>query len=306
MTDVSIIIVNYNTLKMTSECIDSVIEKTEGISYEIILVDNASTDGSKGYYSTDRRVKYLYNEENIGFGRANNKGIEISEGRNILFLNSDTLLRNNAIKILSDFLDNNDNVGACGGNLFLPDGTPTTSFCRYLPSLYEEINIFFGNIPNKVRFGKNIRFNYSSRPIKVGFISGADLMVKRNTLDRTGSFNPNFFMYYEDTELCTRIKGLSQDVVSVPQAEITHYYGGKTLNDSSGESYMKYRIRNGNSKLIYYYLTYNHIYWKMACFIRGLKIRLRLLMPFLGSVNYWKTELKVYKLIKEQSWGLPS
>lgn len=306
MLDVSVIIVNYNTLKMTDECICSVIEKTSGIGYEIILVDNASTDGSKEFFSNDSRVTYIYNDENLGFGRANNIGIEIAQGRNILFLNSDTLLRNNAIKILSNYLDSHPEAGACGGNLFLPDGTPTMSFCRYIPSLYEEINLLFGEIPNLIRFGKNIRFNYSHRPIKVGFISGADLMVKHITLDKTGHFNPNFFMYYEDTELCARIKRFSQDVVSIPQAEITHYYGGKSLGNSTGESYLKYRLVIGKSKLIFYYLTYNQSYWKIACFIRELKIHLKLLLPFSSTRRHWKKERDIFKQIKEQLWELPS
>lgn len=105
MFDVSVII-NYNCLQTTSGCIDNIVEKTSGISYEIIVVDNASTDGSREFFCSDERVKYIYYEENLGFGRANNRGLEIASGRNILFLNPDTLLRNNAIEILSDYLDN--------------------------------------------------------------------------------------------------------------------------------------------------------------------------------------------------------
>lgn len=83
--DVSIIIVNYNTWKMTAECIKSVIDKTKDLTYEIILVDNASTDGSREFFEKNQHIIYLYNSENLGFGRANNLGLKIAKGRNILF-----------------------------------------------------------------------------------------------------------------------------------------------------------------------------------------------------------------------------
>lgn len=222
--DVSIIIVNYNTRQMTSECIDSVIAKTSGIEYEIILVDNASNDGSKEFFSNDERVLYVYNDDNLGFGRANNKGIEIARGRNILFLNSDTLLRNNAVKILSDYLDNKPRVGVCGGNLFDQFGAPNHSYFRRLPSIPE---YFMGLRYYQFGFGRNWQFNYMNRPINVGHITGADLMVRKNIIDTVGSFNPRFFLYYEETELCYRIMKAGYKIMSNPEAEIMHYRKGK-------------------------------------------------------------------------------
>lgn len=83
--DVSIIIVNYNTLGLTSDCIDSIADKTLGLEYEIILVDNASTDGSKEVFSQDARIRYIYSDQNLGFGRANNLGIREARGRYLFF-----------------------------------------------------------------------------------------------------------------------------------------------------------------------------------------------------------------------------
>lgn len=130
MLDVSVIIINYNTLKMTDECICSVIEKTSGISYEIILVDNASTDGSKEFFSNDPRVTYIYNDENLGFGRANNRGIEIASGKYLLLLNSDTLLLNNAVRLFFNYFENYGDaqaIGALGCVLKDPCGNPVHS-----------------------------------------------------------------------------------------------------------------------------------------------------------------------------------
>ena len=97
MIDVSIIIVNYNTKNITASCIDSIYEKTSGLSFEVILVDNASTDGSKEKFEKDLRIKYIYLEKNGGFGYGNNRGMEIAKGDYFFLLNSDTLLVNNAI-----------------------------------------------------------------------------------------------------------------------------------------------------------------------------------------------------------------
>ena len=97
MMDVSIIIVNYNTLKVTAQCLDSIFRLTYGLSFEVILVDNASTDGSKEIFSQDKRIKYIYSDRNLGFGRANNLGFQTAAGEYIFLLNSDTILLNNAV-----------------------------------------------------------------------------------------------------------------------------------------------------------------------------------------------------------------
>ena len=89
--DVSIIIVNYNTKDLTSQCIDSIYEKTQGVRFEIILVDNASTDGSKEVFEKDTRITYIYSDENLGFGRANNLGAKVAKGKYLFLLNSDTI-----------------------------------------------------------------------------------------------------------------------------------------------------------------------------------------------------------------------
>lgn len=233
MLDVSVIIVNYNTLEVTAKCIDSIYEKTEKISFEVIVVDNASNDGSKDFFGKDHRIKYIYNDENLGFGKANNLALNSAEGRNILFLNSDTLLINNAIKILSDFLDSHPRKGACGGNLFNFDMMPTHSYKKRYYSIWSELNCLLHCIPTRILKDKNDSFNNSGNPIEVAYVTGADLMVKKRVLDETGSFCPDFFMYFEDEELCRRIRNHGWKICSVPDAWIMHLEGWSSEKHSS-------------------------------------------------------------------------
>lgn len=281
MKRVSVIIVNYNTQKVTSECIDSIFENTSGIDFEVILVDNASTDGSKEFFQKDSRINYIYNDENIGFGRANNVGVKIAKGDNILFLNSDTLLKNNAMKILSDYLDLNPNVGICGGNLINKNGNPSYSFSRYYPSIYEELNSLFFNILDKIRYGKNLNYNNTGHPMNVASISGADLMVKKHLIKDGNAFNEKFFMYYEDTELCFRIKKSGYLVHSVPEAKIIHLWGS-----SKGSNLISARMER--SRNIFYSISYSSGYTKSANAIRKAKILLKKASPFRQTRQRWR------------------
>lgn len=226
--DVSVVIINYNTCMMTKKCIDSVFCHTRDLLFEVILIDNASSDDSYAVFKNDNRITYIYNTENMGFGGANNIGVKIARGRNIFFLNSDTLLENNAIKILSDYLDHNSYVGACGGNLSNGQGCPSHSFGRYYPSIFWELNILSHNILAKILYGRDIDYNYSNKVLDVAHIVGADLMVKKGVLEKVGVFNPIFFMYREETDLCYRIRMGGYKLCSVPNAKIIHLEG-KTI-----------------------------------------------------------------------------
>ena len=234
--DVSIIIVNYKSLSLIVNCINSIIAKSSGISYEVIVVDNNSNDNFNECLKENfgNLVICVPLSKNIGFGRANNEGVKIARGRNIFFLNPDTLLINNAVKILSDYLDENSKVGACGGNLYNEYREPVLSYSMLLPSISWELNLLAGGAIEKISWGKNAKFNYTKAIRKVGYITGADMMVRRSVLDEVGSFSKYFFMYYEDSELAYRIKQAGYMIVSIPYAKIQHLVGksmgGKSFN----------------------------------------------------------------------------
>lgn len=234
MIDVSIIIINYNTTLLTKECIDSIINKTKNISYEIILVDNASFDKNIESLKT-YNLKFIQNNSNLGFGKANNIGAKYAKGKYIFLLNSDTLLMNNSIEILFNFMEENETVGICGGNLYFENEVPNVSYYPSL-TLFREALLLWLPFIGKRLLGQNSKHNYSNKPIKVGYITGADLFIRKGIFDKINGFDEDFFMYAEETELTFRVKKLGFSVMSVPKARILHYGGGSTVSSEKMNS----------------------------------------------------------------------
>lgn len=230
--DVSIIIVNYKSSILINDCIRSIFEKTEGISYEIIVVDNATEDLSQVLDAFgDERVTTLQLKENVGFGRANNAGAELAKGRNLFLLNPDTVLINNAVKILSDYLDEHPEAGACGANLFDRNMRPTSSYRRFFPGVFWEVNDFALNKLEPL-FYRNHIFNFADGVLEVKYVVGAALLVRRTDFFCLNGFCSDYFMYFEETDLCYRIrKNLCKRNVNVPMARIQHLEGGTTGED---------------------------------------------------------------------------
>lgn len=286
--DVSVIIVNYNTAQITKNTIASLFEKTEGLEYEVIVVDNASSDNSKQLLaeSFGNRINYLQLNNNIGFGRANNVGLEIAKGRNVFLLNPDILLINNAVKILSDFVDSTPNCGVCGGNLYDENKMPAYSFGRMLYSPWFELNRVLLYIPLLIRFGKNIVFNHSKKVLKVAHIVGADMMFNGKILKQLGGFDSDFFMYCEETELCYRVKKLGFHCYSVPAAEIIHLEG-KSFTVSENRE-----IRYLEGRETYYKKTSTLNGYMLANKFNLIALNMRL---FIFMLQKKKKEMKKYQ-----------
>lgn len=288
--DVSIIIVNYNTKNLTANCIDSIFALTYEVSFEIILVDNASTDGSIDFFNKDQRIKFIKNSKNIGFGQANNKGLKFASGKYILFLNSDTLLINNAIKLLANFLDSNKDVGIVGGNLFDSDMHPTHSYRKIFPNAMWEINELFARLPERL-CDKNWQFNHSSSPLSVSYITGADLMIRKTIVEKIGAFESQFFMYYEDAELCYRVRKSGYKIISYPQAKIQHLVG-KSLEMSDKKLELVYRGQNTFRRL-----SLSGLHYKICRLLSFITIISRIFIYQLTSderSHIWKTNYKLF------------
>ena len=256
--DVSIIIVNYNTKELTSQCIDSIYEKTSGVSYEIILVDNASKDGSKEFFEKDPRVIYIYSDENMGFGRANNKGAEYASGKYLFLLNSDTILIENSIKIFHKWMEENLEVSACGGNLLNKD-MQNGAVGGHFPSLSNEfLQIGFYKLIKQYYYHryaviqKITDINYNT----TDYIIGADIFIRSSVFRELGGFDPSFFMYYEETDLFKRMSNARYKISIIPYTSIIHLVGYSSKNIIS---YNKYKMLH-TSKMLYYRKHHTYLY----------------------------------------------
>lgn len=216
MQDVSIILVNYKTKDLAKDCIKSIYEKTDGLNFDIWLVDNNSDDGVKEMLDQNfPQVKFIQSGNNNGFGSANNVALRVVESKYVLLLNTDTLLKNNAIKIMFDFMEQDNTLGACGANLYDQDGKNIHSYGVF-PTLKDFIlKTFFLRylfLKNEKRL-KDKGFNTENDTKEVDYITGADVMIRKSVLDEVGIFNEKFFMYFEESELQYRIRQDRKSVV---------------------------------------------------------------------------------------------
>lgn len=226
--DVSVIIVNYNTLKLTDDCINSVLQLTSDVEFEIILVDNASSDGSREHFSMDNRIKYIYSDVNLGFGKGNNLGASCACGKYLFFLNSDTLLLNNAIKIFFDYMEGASETIACVGCLLQDrNGFPMHSYAK-LPDFMFYIKRY---LFSAIRLGHKFTNKFYSPvknakyPLSVGYITGADIFMKNDVAKRHGLFDSDFFMYCEESEMQFRYTKEGYESVIIDTPKILHLEG---------------------------------------------------------------------------------
>lgn len=248
--DVSIIIVNYNTKELTRKCLKSVFENTEDINFEVIVSDNGSTDGSIEMIKSEYpQVLLIENNSNLGFGAANNQGLKIAKGKYIFFLNSDTILLNNAVNLFFSYWENSPNkeqIGALGCWLLDENKNIIHSYGDF-PSKkginkYFYRSVFSALVSQYLPFLKHLKKNkntisttYKNMEID-GYITGADLFVKNNG---NAYFDERFFMYFEESDLQFNNfyrNGLKRIILYEPQ--IIHLEGGSDKFKRS-DSYLK-------------------------------------------------------------------
>lgn len=238
MPDISIIIINFNTYRLTCKCIESIYALTKDIKFEIILVDNASTECLPQLFKDKYPlINLIVSKTNIGFSKGNNLGIEYSNGEYILLLNSDTELKNNAVKIVYDVLKRDQKIGAASSKLVFENGL-VQSCCQKFPSVF--LNLFeFGRLhkllSNKVRshlfFGSYFDHQSYAEP---DWIWGTFFMFPKRhiLLMKNGILNDDFFMYMEDMKWCFDIKKLGLKVAYVADAIVLHHMGGSSADKS--------------------------------------------------------------------------
>jgi GT2 family glycosyltransferase len=254
MAKLSIIIVNYNTKDLLTQCLKSLYGPKHPFDFEVIVVDNGSQDSSVAMIQQDfKQVRLLQKRDNLGFAKANNLGLAIARGEYILLLNSDTIVLNDALEKLVTFLDQTPEVAVVTGRLVYPDFSDQ-KVARRFPT---PLNALFGRTTFLTRlFPKNkytqeyllsARHNFKE-PFEVDWVSGACLMVKRRVLEEVGLLDERFWMYWEDADLCWRIKQRGWKVYCIPRAIIIHYEGKSVSKKGKNRAILEF-----NKSAYYYY-----------------------------------------------------
>jgi hypothetical protein len=230
--DLSIIIVNWNSANFLKKCLESISNTTKGITFEIIVVDNASYDGCERIAEEDSLdIVFVQSDRNVGFGKANNLGYRYSSGRNLLFLNPDTEVLQSAIPEMLRYLDSMKDAGAIGCKLLNGDRSPQTSCIQAFPTIMNQLvdmEYLRKRFPMWDFWGIKALFSDQQYPVEVDVVSGACIMIKHDVFEEVELFSTDYFMYAEDVDLCFRIKKAGYKVYYTNKASIVHHGSGST------------------------------------------------------------------------------
>lgn len=226
--DCSIILVNYNTCQLTLACINSIRAVSNDFSYEIIVVDNSSSDNSLEVLSKLPYVKFIEFGKNAGFGTANNLGAKNAVGKYLFLLNTDTILIENSIKILLDFYRNNEEKLKIGtlGAVLIDENQNIINSGGDFPTVEKYLNIYLRKPVKEYEIGESDVYQ------KIDFVTGADLMISKSIYDQIGGFDENFFLYYEETDLQKRIQSLGYTNYLITTTRIIHLEGGSDFGST--------------------------------------------------------------------------
>lgn len=234
---VSVVIVNWNTRDLLRACLESLPWSSDRLGLEVIVVDNGSDDGSAGMVTDEfPRVKLLRNSENVGFVRANNQGLRFATGDFLFMLNSDTEVREGCIQRLAEVAAMDERAGAVGPRLLNSDGTLQASVGPFPRVVHR---LFPSRFEHWYRRAVEARARASAEGItKVDWIAGAALLCRRDVLEAVGPLDERYFMWYDDTDWCQRLRKAGYERVFVSDAVVVHYgrqSGGKLADRQLAE-----------------------------------------------------------------------
>ncbi|PZU96191.1 MAG: glycosyltransferase family 2 protein [Pseudanabaena sp.] len=232
MSKISIILVNYNGQQFLENCLKSILDNLQNTDYEVIIVDNASSDDSIKIIKDDfPSFQLICSDTNLGFGRANNLAVKYSQGDHLLFLNTDTILTENTPKVLSDYLNQNKEVGAVGPRITFQDGSYQISCGKLLNIIVELLYKIRANLDNRWhKFFSILYDRIYSKEQEIGWLTGACLMMRKDVFEKLEGFDELFFMYFEDVDICKRVHDLGLKVVYYPKTSLIHLLGGSGHN----------------------------------------------------------------------------
>lgn len=289
--DVSIITVSFNTKKLLIKCLESIREYTKGVRYEVIVVDNGSTDGSASaigkFQAPKSKFQIIRNKVNLGFAKANNQGIKIAKGRYVLFLNSDTQVLEDSISKMVLWMDKHPQAGIATCKLVNSDKS-TQATGGSFPSLWRVFlwASFLDDLPFVAGvFGSYHphQGGYFDEEHRQDWVTGAFMLIRRKVLDTVGYWDEDFFMYGEDLEYCLRTVEAGWQVWYTPLTHIVHLGSKRTERSILGEF----------AGLLKIYRKH-FAFWQYPVLEFLLKVAAILRILFFGILKGEKEALKIY------------
>lgn len=292
--EVSVVIVNWNTKRLLVQCLESVYREIKGAETEVFVVDNGSTDGSTDTVRKEfSEVILIENPENLGFAKANNQALRMMKGRYALLLNPDAQIKEGSLEVLKDFMNKHLEVAVAGAQLLHPDGSKQNSIANF-PTLATELL-------NKSLLRRFFPDRYPGKekdylvPLEVESVIGACMMVRREAIDQVGPLDEDYFLFFEETDWCYRMRKGGWKVYHVPQAEVVHYQGKSAEIDKKRAKVEYYRSR-------YLFFKKNRGIWQWWVLLIGgfTKLALECIGAAFGcfltafAIQKWRTKFSIY------------
>jgi GT2 family glycosyltransferase len=302
--DLSVIVVSWNTKDLLRQCLQSVYDTAGDLAFEVLVVDNGSTDGSPGMVKRHfPRVRLLENGCNAGFAGANNQGMALGRGRYLLLLNSDAALADGGVQKVVRFMDERPDVGVSGVKLLNLDGTFQASYADF-PTLTSEFLVATGLGSRWVSL-----YYPSPRPQpgegarEVDWIAGAFMLLRREVFEQVGGMDEAYWMYSEETDWCYRIRQAGWKIYYLPEVAVVHVGGASTRQRRLGMM-----AQLNRSKVRFFAKNYGPVHaaqlrvllWLIALG-REVVSRLMLLALPPAQRDRWRDELLIARIIRDAS-----
>jgi len=302
LSDLSVVIVNWNMKDYLLRCLGSVFRTARRDSREVIVVDNGSQDGSvKEVKESFPNIRLIANEENRGFAKATNQGIKHSSERYLLLLNPDTEVKEDSIERLVAFMDTHPDTGITGVQLLNGDGSKQNSIANF-PSLATELlnkSLLRWVFPKKFPGKESV---YPG-PIEVDSVIGACMLTRREAIEQVGILDEDYFLFFEETDWCYRMKKAGWKVFHVPQSEVVHFQG-KGVETRKREAKVEYY----RSRYHFFRKNLGKLQWFFLLIGLMAKLKIEILSMFIGClltlflVEKWRKRLSVYVYL--MAWHL--
>lgn len=263
MFEIAVIIINYNSGKMTHECIDSIVEKTDAsLNYQIVVVDNCSE--TEDYLALKQfcdqhpftNLQLVRSHINTGFGGGNMLGYQFANANYVAFINNDTVFLNDCLSILKSAIEKDISIAVVGGQSYKENGERMVAFDHFASISKELFGRDFLEKYNPKKYPKR-KAEYDT-PVKVNYVQGSFMLVRTSDFNAVGGFDTNIFLYYEETDLCLRLNKIGKSSYLIPEARYIHYHGASTPQNIAIKTELKisllYIIRKHYGYLSFWFL----------------------------------------------------